>query len=541
MKTDAAIAEILKREGIDVLFGYPRNRLLETAAIADIRTIIVRQERVGLHMADAVSRLTRGKKMGAFCMQHGPGAENAYGGVAQAYGESVPVLVLPQGYSRRLAHVPHNFNSTIQMAGVAKHTEPVTLGAEVPNIFRRAFTQLRNGRPQPVVVEIPHDAFADEVPEPLNYTPVIKTRSGPDPDDVAKVAQVLIDAKRPVIYAGQGVHWAEAYQELEALAELLAIPVCTSLPGKSSFNETHPLSLGSGGAAYPKTVPHFLKAADVIFGVGCSFSETAFGIGMPSGKTVIHATLDPLDLNKAIPTQYALIGDAQLTLRALNEACRRKVSARRDATRVAAEIESVRAEWLKEWLPHLTSDEKPLSPYRVLWDLQHTVSMPDTIITHDAGSPRDQLSPFWRTTKPLTYIGWGKTTQLGYGLALAMGAKLVHPEKLCINVWGDAAIGFTGMDFETAVRERLPILSILLNNFAMAIELNVMPKATEKYRATDISGDYAAMARAFGGYGERITNPAEIVPAIKRGIAQTQAGKPALLEFITSQETRFSR
>jgi thiamine pyrophosphate-dependent acetolactate synthase large subunit-like protein len=541
LKTDAAIAEILKREGIDVLFGYPRNRLLETAAIADIRTIIVRQERVGLHMADAVSRLTRGKKMGAFCMQHGPGAENAYGGVAQAYGESVPVLVLPQGYSRRLAHVPHNFNSTIQMAGVAKHTEPVTLGAEVPNIFRRAFTQLRNGRPQPVVVEIPHDAFADEVPEPLNYTPVIKTRSGPDPDDVAKVAQVLIDAKRPVIYAGQGVHWAEAYQELEALAELLAIPVCTSLPGKSSFNETHPLSLGSGGAAYPKTVPHFLKAADVIFGVGCSFSETAFGIGMPSGKTVIHATLDPLDLNKAIPTQYALIGDAQLTLRALNEACRRKVSARRDATRVAAEIESVRAEWLKEWLPHLTSDEKPLSPYRVLWDLQHTVSMPDTIITHDAGSPRDQLSPFWRTTKPLTYIGWGKTTQLGYGLALAMGAKLVHPEKLCINVWGDAAIGFTGMDFETAVRERLPILSILLNNFAMAIELNVMPKATEKYRATDISGDYAAMARAFGGYGERITNPAEIVPAIKRGIAQTQAGKPALLEFITSQETRFSR
>jgi thiamine pyrophosphate-dependent acetolactate synthase large subunit-like protein len=541
LKADAAIAEILKREGIDVLFGYPRNRLLETAAIADIRTIIVRQERVGLHMADAVSRLTRGKKMGAFCMQHGPGAENAYGGVAQAYGESVPVLVLPQGYSRRLAHVPHNFNSTIQMAGVAKHTEPVTLGAEVPNIFRRAFTQLRNGRLQPVVVEIPHDAFADEVPEPLNYTPVIRTRSGPDPDDVAKVAQVLIDAKRPVIYAGQGVHWAEAYEELKALAELLAIPVCTSLPGKSSFDETHPLSLGSGGAAYPKTVPHFLKAADVIFGVGCSFSETAFGIGMPSGKTVIHATLDPLDLNKAIPTQYALIGDAQLTLRALLDACRRKVSTRRDATRVAAEIDSVRAEWLEEWLPHLTSDEKPLSPYRVLWDLQHTVSMPDTIITHDAGSPRDQLSPFWRTTKPLTYIGWGKTTQLGYGLALAMGAKLVHPEKLCINVWGDAAIGFTGMDFETAVRERLPILSILLNNFAMAIELNVMPKATEKYRATDISGDYAAMARAFGGYGERVTDPAEIVPAIKRGIAQTQAGKPALLEFITSQETRFSR
>ena len=541
MKTAAAIAEIMKREGIDVLFGYPRNQLLEAAATADIRTVIVRQERIGLHMADAVSRLTRGKKMGAFCMQHGPGAENAYGGVAQAYGDSVPVLVLPAGYPRRLAHVPFNFNSTLQMAGVSKHAEPVTVGAEVPNIFRRAFTQLRNGRPQPVVVEIPYDSFDDEVPEPLNYTAVVRTRSGPDPQDVVKVAAVLLQAKRPVIYAGQGIHWSEAYKELQELAELLAIPVCTSLPGKSSFNETHPLALGSGGNAHPKTVPHFLRNCDVIFGVGCSFTESPFASAMPTGKTVIHATLDPVDLNKAVIAQYGLIGDAKLTLQALLAACRQHVTSNRDWTHVTNEIEKVSAEYMKEWLPRLTSDQEPMTPYRVLWDLQHTVDVANTIITHDAGSPRDQLMPFWKSTTPLSYIGWGKTTQLGYGLGLAMGAKLVHPDKLCINVWGDAAIGFTGTDFETAVRERLPILSILLNNSSMAIELAVMPKATEKYRATDISGDYAAMARAFGGYGERVTSVQEIIPAIKRGIAQTQAGKPALLEFITCQETRISK
>jgi acetolactate synthase-1/2/3 large subunit len=134
-----------------------------------------------------------------------------------------------------------------------------------------------------------------------------------------------------------------------------------------------------------------------------------------------------------------------------------------------------------------------------------------------------------------------KTTQLGYGLGLAMGAKLACPDKLCINVWGDAAIGFTGMDFETAVRERIPILSILLNNFSMAIELAVMPVSTERYRSTDISGDYAAMARAFGGYGERVTDPDEIVAAIQRGIEQTRQGKPALLEFITSKEVEVSK
>jgi acetolactate synthase-1/2/3 large subunit len=176
----------------------------------------------------------------------------------------------------------------------------------------------------------------------------------------------------------------------------------------------------------------------------------------------------------------------------------------------------------------------------VLWDLANTIDRANTIITHDAGSPRDQISPFWVAPTPLSYIGWGKTTQLGYGLGLAMGAKLARPDKLCINVWGDAAIGFTGMDFETAVRERIPILSILLNNFSMAIELKVMPVSTEKYRSTDISGDYAAMARAFGGYGERVTEPDEIVPAIERGIQETEAGTPALLEFITGKETDIS-
>ena len=204
------------------------------------------------------------------------------------------------------------------------------------------------------------------------------------------------------------------------------------------------------------------------------------------------------------------------------------------------EIKSLESEWLKEWMPKLTNNEAPLNPYRVLWDLQNTVDVGNTIITHDAGSPRDQLSPFWKTTKPHTYIGWGKTTQLGYGLGLAMGAKLAMPDKLCINVWGDAAIGFTGMDFETAVRERIPILSVLSNNFSMAIELKVMKTATEKYRSTDISGNYADFAKALGGHGERVTQPDDIVPAIRRAVAKTREGVPALLEFITEKAEDFS-
>jgi len=541
MKVPAAIAEILKREGVDVLFGYPRNAVLEAAAEVDIRTVIVRQERTGLHMADAYSRMTRGRKMGVFAMQHGPGAENAYGGVAQAYSESVPVLVLPAGYARRLAFVPDNWNSSISMAGVSKSAEPITSAAETSNVLRRAFTQLRNGRPRPAVVEIPYDLNGEEVPEPFEYEPVVRTRFAPDMEAVRAAAATLVDARRPVIYAGQGVHWAEAYEELEELAKLLAAPVCTSLEGKSAFDETHPLALGSGGAAIPKTVRHFLDESDVIFGVGCSFSETSFGVRMPKGKVIVHNTLDESDINKVLPTKHALLGDAKLALRMMIEACQALITAPRLRSAVQAEIKDVAADWMKEWLPILQSDETPLTPYRVLWELQQAVDRSNVIITHDAGSPRDQLSPFWKSTTPLSYIGWGKTTQLGYGLGLAMGAKLACPEKLCINVWGDAAIGFTGMDFETAARERIPILSILLNNSSMAIELDIMPTATEKFRSTDITGNYADFAKALGGYGERVSSVEEIVPAIKRGIEQTEQGVPALLEFMTSQEQRFSR
>ncbi|MGF7168664.1 thiamine pyrophosphate-dependent acetolactate synthase large subunit-like protein [Sphingobium xanthum] len=541
MKAADAIIDILKREGVEVLFGYPRNALLEAAAAADVRTIIPRQERIGLHMADAYSRLTKGEKLGVFTCQHGPGAEVAYAGVAQAYGESVPILFLPGGYATPIAHVGRNFNSVRNMAQITKSAEPLNFPGHVNAVMRRAFTALRNGRGGPALVELPFDVLEQEGAE-VDYKPVLRTKFAPDPAQVARAAELLCAAKRPVLYAGQGIHWASAYAELAELAELLAIPVCTSLPGKSSFDETHPLSLGSGGAAMPYQVRYFLEESDLILGAGCSFTSTAFGIRMPTGKTVIHSTLDPVEINRAVDTEVALIGDAKLTLRALIEACKAIVGGTpRDASVVTAEIKKVSDDWFAKWLPKLTSDQEPITPYRVLWDLQHTVDVANTIITHDAGSPRDQLSPFWKTRAPHTFLGWGKTTQLGYGLGLALGAKLACPDKLCINVWGDAAIGFTGMDFETAVRERLPIMSILLNNSSMAMELNVMPTATEKYRSTDIGGNYADFAKALGGHGERVSKVADIVPAIKRGITATQAGKPVLLEFMTSQEQDFSR
>ncbi len=536
-----AIAEILKREGVEFIVGYPVNPIIEAAARADIRTIIVRQERTGIHMADAFSRINSGDEIGVFVMQHGPGSENAFGGVAQAYGDSVPIIIIPAGYDRKLTNVTPNFSSLLNFQHVAKSVEQVTVSSAIPDAMRRAFSAVRNGRPRPAVIEIPTDVFPEEI-ESLSYTPVKVARSAPDPADVSKAAEILVNATNPVIYAGQGVHYAKAWEELKELAELLEVPVTTSLEGKSAFPETHPLSLGSGGRALPKPVHHFIQNADVIFGIGCSFFATGFGIQFPKGKTVIHSTLDPLDLDNTVEVTQPLVGDAKLTLAALIPEVHALVDdgGRGRADGIAAEIASIRDEWITDWRPRLDDDSAPLSPYRVIRDLHATVDLDHTIITHDAGSPRDQLSPFWTTDVPLSYIGWGKTTQLGYGLGLAMGAKLARPDKLCINVWGDAAIGFTGMDFETAVRENIPILSILFNNFSMAIELPIMQVAREKYGSTDISGNYADMAKAFGGYGERIEQPEDIIPAIERGIQKTREGTAVLLEFITQQDHTYS-
>jgi acetolactate synthase-1/2/3 large subunit len=545
MQVINAIAKILKKEGVEWLIGYPVNPIIEGAAQEDIRTIMVRQERIGLHMCDAIAKTTSGDKVGVFVMQHGPGTENAFGGVAQSYGDSTPVVVLPAGYARNINQVHPNFSAALNFRHVTKLCEQVTVADATVEALRRAFTAVNNGRPGPVLVEFPTDILRAEVPDELvaEYKPAPRMKSAPDPQSVSKIAEALVAAERPVIHAGQGVHYAKAWPQLKALAELLEAPVMTTLGGKSSFPENHPLSLGSGGIGIGEHLWHFLQNADTIFGIGCSFTRTSFGTAMPKGKKMIHATVDPLAINKDVPVDLAAIGDAGLTLDAVLEEVRDRLKGKvRDRLAgVSREIRSHREEWLGKWKHRLTADTAPISPYRIVWDLLHTVDVNNTIITHDAGSPRDQISPFWVSETPLSYLGWGKTTQLGYGLGLAMGAKLANPDKLCINFWGDAAIGFTGMDFETAVRERLPILSILSNNFSMAIELKVMPVSTEKYRSTDISGNYADFAKALGGYGERVTEPGQIKEAIKRGIQKTKEGTPALLEFITEKAVDVSR
>jgi acetolactate synthase I/II/III large subunit len=317
MKVVDAIAEILKREGVEYLSTYPTTPIIDAAAAAGIRPVLCRQERVGVGIADGYSRTTNGRRIGVFAMQYGPGAENAFPGVATAYSDSVPTLVLPLGHQRDRAQIFPLFSSARTYASVTKWVETLNQAEQVSEVMRRAFNLLKMGRPGPVMVEIPADvAVAETGDAALSYRPVKATRPSGNPLDVAAAVRVLMQARRPVIHAGQGVLYAEACDELRELAELLQAPVMTTLEGKSAFPEDHALSLGTGGGGVMSgPVHHFLLQADVVFGVGCSFTRHGMATNIPPGKTIIHATNDERDLNKNYFADHPILGDAKLVLR----------------------------------------------------------------------------------------------------------------------------------------------------------------------------------------------------------------------------------
>ena len=543
MRTIDAIAEILKREGVEYLSCFPTTPVIEAAAAAGIRPIVCRQERVGVGIADGYSRVTNGTKPGVFAMQYGPGAENAYSGVATAYSDSTPMLLLPLGHPTARQGVFPLYSSMTNYVGVTKYIEQLNSADRTTDVMRRAFAALYQGRPGPVMVEIPADIALEDVPEEsfLWSKKVRPAGSQGDPRDVEAAAQALCRAQYPVIHAGQGVLAAQATDDLVELAELLSAPVMTTLLGKSAFPEVHPLALGSGSGVMSGTLYHFMRRADLVLGIGASFTKHGMSMNLPPGRVLIQATNDSRDVHKDYEIDHPIIGDAKLVLRQLIEACREIVGeSRKDNEAVAGEIREQRDAWLAQWNHKITDAGRPINPYRVIWDFMQTVPPEEAIITHDSGSPRDQIVPFYRTNGPRTYLGWGKSHGLGTGLGLVIGAKLADPDKMCVNFMGDAAFGMTGLDFETAVRSGIPITTVVLNNSTMAVETHAMETSHELYKSRDLGGNYAEMGRAMGGYAERIEDPAEVVGAFRRARERNENGEAVLLEFITSAEIDYS-
>ena len=501
---------------------------------------MTRTERTLINMAHGYSLVSNGKRLGVGCVQGGPGSENAFAGVAHAFADSAPVLMLPGGISQSERSIPTGFESVRHYGGITKWVAEVNMAKRVPSMMHRAFHLLRSGQPGPVMLEIPGNVGGGEVDDDFEYKPPKPAKPAANPDDITAAVSALLAAENPLLHVGQGVLYAEASEELIEFAELLQLPVMTTMAGKSAFPENHPLSIGSSGYKGVKRVAPFLDRADLVFGLGSGFSTQVMSTNIPPGKVLIQNSISEIDISKEYFIDYPILGDAKLVLRQLIDEVKKQGGGGKDNPELVHEIKTVKNGWLEEWMPKLTSDEVPINPYRVIWDLMNTVDRTKTMVTHDSGNPRDQMMPFYQSIIPHGYIGWGKSTQLGFGLGLIMGAKLAAPQHLAVNIMGDAAFGMAGMDFETAARERIPILTIMLNNSALGNYKDHMQVSTERYGTPFLSGDYAKVAEGLGGYSERVEDPAEIIPAINRAQKEMEAEKPALIEVITREEGDFS-
>ncbi len=545
MKGGEAVAKILKMEGVDFITGFPMNPLHDYCAAEGIRLIKFRMERAALNCSYGYTVASFRRRTGVASMQFGPGIENTFPGVAQAYSDNIPILVLPGGYQRRQQGLSPNFCARDNYRHITKWVDTVNFPDRVPEMMRLAFTYLRSGRPGPVVLELPMDVMQGDFDESMfYYKPVKAYKSQGNPADVEAVVKILLEANCPIIRAGTGILFAEACEELKEFAELTQIPVTTSMNGKSAFPEDHYLALGPCARTRSDMVVDCFEKADAVFAIGSSNMREIYTshIPEPEHKIIMQSTIDERDINKGYHNEHAIIGDAKLVLRQMIEAAEDRLGkgGREKNEALAGNIKGLKNAWLKKWEEKLTSDQIPINPYRVIGDLMKALPENETIMTHDAGTPRDHMVPFYQSVTPGGYIGWGKSTTMGASLGIVMGAKLAHPEKTCVAFMGDGAFGMVGIDFETAVREEIPVTVIVLNNGTLGMFKGINPIASEKYGLDKLSGNYAMLAEALGGHSERVEKSGDIIPAVRRARQANDSGKAALIEIMSREELAMS-
>ena len=540
----SAISKILKKEGVEWIACFPNNPLIEAVAKEGIRPIMFRQERGGIMAADGYSRTMMGEKFGVFACQGGPGAENSYGGIAQAFADSVPIMFIPDGIPLYNSDVSPSFISSKNFIDITKWSKSINDSDRIVPLMKRAFHSLKNGRPSPVLLEMHRDHMTQDVNNIEDYKSPNQSKFFPTDDFIDSAVKLLINSKNPIIWSGQGVLYSSATEELKELSSLLSLPVITTMPGKSSFDERNPLSLGSANRTAPKTVWKYLGISDTVFAIGSSLTITNYGITIPNGKKIIHSTNNYEDINKDYDVEIPLLGDSKLVLQKMIECIKSNykdhISSDEQRETIKEEIKKVKDEWIKEWDNLLNSDMNPINPYRIVNEINKNIDHENTIVTHDAGHPRDQMMPFITATNPGSYIGWGKSTHLGYGIPLMIGAKIAKPEKFCINFMGDGAFGMSGLDIETSQRSGSPITTIVMNNGTMGGYPQNYPQSIEKFQTIKMTGNYAKIAEGMGAKGISVDNPNEIKKAILDARKFNDDGFSVLIDIKTQPELKMS-
>ncbi|MFH1604183.1 MAG: thiamine pyrophosphate-dependent enzyme, partial [Pseudomonadota bacterium] len=339
-------------------------------------------------------------------------------------------------------------------------------------------------------------------------------------------------AQDPLLYVGEGVYYADATAELLQFAEAAQVPVLTTLKAKGAFPENHPLSVGVRGSL----ATHYLSKCDLLFSIGSSLFPNRFShaIPDPQKKTIVQCTVDMLDINRSYETRHAVIGDAKLTLQSLIDA----LGSVAKKPKLIDEIRAGKQEHLAKYRPMMESNEKPINPYRVIGDLMKVLDPKASFVTADSGNTRDQTSTVYEAHIPRGHLGWGNVSTLGFSFAGALGAKLAYPDRQCVNITGDAGVCYMMGSFEAAARYGIGITTIHINNGGYSgYGPGFWGAGHDPYtwKVSDhASACMSAMARAVGFHGEDVSEPSQVIPALKRAFDENAKGRPAFIEFICS-------
>ena len=538
MKIKAAngLARILKAEGIPWVSCYPTNHVNNALGEEGVPILMMGEERFAVAVADGFSRVTAGKQIGVCTVManlNAAGIQMAYGAIAQAWEDSSPLLVIAEGVGQGGSRHTH-YDMVEAFKSVTKWVGKVDRADLIPDYVRRAFTQLRSGRPGPVLLVVPRDLGeydADEHP----YAPVKGWRTGPDPDDVKSAIKALLAAKDPLLYVGEGVYYADATSELLQFAEAAQVPVLTTLKGKGTFPENHPLSVGVRGSL----AEHFLRKADLLFSIGSSLFPNRFSHAIPDAekKSIVQCTVDTLDINRSYETRHAVIGDAKLTLQALSEELGKRGGVAKKPALIE-EIRTAKQAFMAKFRPWMESSETPINPYRVLGDLIKVLDPKNSFVTADSGNTRDQTSTVYEAQIPRGHLGWGNVSTLGFSLAGAVAAKLAYPNRQSVLVTGDAGVCYMMGNFEAVARYKIGVTVLHINNGGYSgYGPGFWGGGHDPYtwKVSDhASACMANMAKAVGFHAEDVTAPAEIIPALKRALDENAKGRPAFIEFMAS-------
>jgi acetolactate synthase-1/2/3 large subunit len=531
MKGNKAIVKALAQNGVEYIFGICGTSvagfLSALGKEKGIKYVVARHERSAGSMADGYARASG--KVGVCQMHSGPGTLNGMLSIVDAYRDSSPVVLLAGQVARKYIG-QEIFGEANQFAVLKSYTKAckrIEQITEIPQIINSAFHLALAGRPGPVMVEMPEDIY-DEKGEIEILPPITAEVPSPNYSVIQEATERVLTAEQPIILAGGGVIWSNAYEPLRTIAEMLQIPVTTTQNGRGCFPEDHPLALGvSGWYGGNSIADDALEDADVILGVGCSFSSlTTYNFTMPLKGEIIHINIDPSVLGKNVHCEYGIVGDARTVLLEMMRVLDSKGIGRKASSWIE-DITQKKQEWTKQVETESESEFIPIRPQRLMKDIQKAIPK-ESIVLSGAGLHHLFTTTYLQRFYPRTSISSINLGSMGFAFPAALGAKAACPEVPVVCIIGDGDFMMSLPDLETAVRSRFNVIAVIMNNFGYHA-----PKRFQQLNfGTDFGNDYAnpdfaKVAKDFGAIGQTVDKPGEVIDLIKEAMV---CEKPTVID-----------